>query len=71
MYSVSNDYLTALKSPVHKYALAGVIGNKTFTQEDISMLTISNRTADDNQVSIGSVYIAEMHITFIRNLGIA
>ena len=71
MYSVSNDYLSALKSPVHKYALAGVIGNKTFTQDDISMLTISNRISDDNQVSIGSVYIAEMHITFIRNLGIA
>lgn len=71
MYPFNEDYRDALKYQIHDYALSGTIGDKTFTENDISMLTISNRIADDNTVSIGSVYMAELHITFLKSLGIA
>lgn len=71
MYPFNEDYHDALKYQIHDYALSGTIGNKTFTEDDISMLTISNRIADNNEVSIGSVFMAELHITFLKSLGIA
>ena len=71
MYSVSEDYLTALKRQVHKYKIKGKINNVNFDEDDISSLSISNQCADENQVSIGSVFTAELHITFLKSLGIA
>lgn len=71
MYPFNEDYHNALKYQIHDYALSGTIGNKTFTEDDISMLTISNRIAEENEVSIGTVYMAELHITFVNSLGIA
>ena len=71
MYPFNEDYHDALKYQIHNYALLGTVGNKTFTEDDISMLTISNRIAGENEVSIGTVYMAEMHITFLKSLGIA
>lgn len=71
MYSVNESYMTALKHPEHRYKLKGTINNVSFDEDCISDLTISNRCADNDIVSIGSVYIAELNITFIKSLGIA
>ena len=70
MYPVSNDYIEALKDPTRKLYMSGLIGNKSFTEADFSSLTISNQCAEDNQVSIGSVFTAELHMTLIHDLGI-
>lgn len=71
MYPISEHYQTALKRQVHKYKLKGKINNVNFDEDDISSLSISNQCADENQVSIGSVFTAELHITFLKSLGIA
>lgn len=70
MYPVSNDYLEVLKEPTHKMHMSGMIGNKSFTESDFSSLAISNQCADENQVSIGSVFTAELRMTLIHDLGI-
>ena len=71
MFPFNEKYRRAMKRQVHRYAISGTIGNKNFTDADFSKLTITNRIADDNTVSIGSVYMAELHITFLKSLGIA
>lgn len=71
MFPLTEKYRRAMKRQVHRYAISGTIGNKNFTDADFSKLTITNRIADDNTVSIGSVYMAELHITFLKSLGIA
>lgn len=71
MYPISEDYLTALKYQVHRYKLRGTINGTAFDEDDISNLTVSNRCADDGEVSIGSVYMAELRINFLKSLGIA
>ena len=71
MFPLNEKYKRTMKRQVHRYAISGTIGNKNFTDADFSKLTITNRIADDNTVSIGSVYMAELHITFLKSLGIA
>lgn len=71
MFPLNEKYRIAMKRQVHRYAISGTIGNKNFTDADFSKLTITNRIADDNTVNIGSVYMAELHITFLKSLGIA
>lgn len=64
MYPVSNAYKTALKSPIHQMHMSGAIGNaRYFTEQDFTSLNINNRCADNNEVTIGSVYMAELNIT--------
>lgn len=64
MYPVSNAYKTALKKPIHRTHMSGRIGNaRTFTEDDFTSLTINHRCADNNEVSIGSVYMAELNLT--------
>lgn len=71
MYPVSNYYKEALREPVHKIHMYGTLGNVSFDEDDFSSLTISKSCSDANQISIGSVYMGELHITFTSNLGIA
>lgn len=71
MYSVSADYLTALKTQVHTYKLNGNINNTSFDEDDIISLSVSNRCANDGEVTIGSVFTAELKITFLKGLGIS
>jgi hypothetical protein len=71
MFPFNEKYRRAMKRQIHRYAISGTIGNKNFTDADFSKFTITNRIADDNTVSIGSVYMAELHITFLKSLGIS
>lgn len=64
MYPVSSAYKTALKKPIHRTHMSGRIGNaRIFTEDDFTSLTINHRCADNNEVTIGSVYMAELNIT--------
>ena len=71
MYPVSPYYIEALRDPVHITHMNGTIGNKSFTEADFLSLTISKQCSDNNSIKIGSVYMAELHITFVNDLGIS
>lgn len=73
MYNVSQAYKAALAAPVHRYKLRGAIAGINFTEADVlqSSLTITNKCSSDGEVEIGGVYAAEMHITFVSDLGMS
>lgn len=71
MYPVSPYYIEALRDPVHVTHMHGTVGNKSFTEADFLALTISKQCSDNNSIKIGSVYMAELHITFVNDLGIS
>lgn len=73
MYNVSNAYKAALARPVHRYKLRGVIAGINFTEADVlqSSFSITNQCSKDGEVEIGGVYSAEMHITFVSDLGMS
>lgn len=65
MYSVSNDYLTAMMSKATRRRIRGTIGNVAFTQDDIieNTFSISNRCAEESDMKIGGVYIGTLEMT--------
>lgn len=71
MYNVSNAYKAALAKPVHRYKLRGMIAGINFTEADVlqSSFSVTNKCSNDGEVEIGGVYAAEMHITFVSDLG--
>ena len=71
MYNVSNDYIAKLHSPVHTTHLSGTIGSTSFTEADVLDLTITNQSADTNEVSLGAVYTAELRMTLRNNFPIS
>ena len=73
MYSVSSAYMAALRKPVHRYKLRGTIQGVAFTEADVlqSSLSVTNKCSKDGEVEIGGIYAAEMHITFVNDLGIS
>lgn len=71
MYDVSEKFKTASKNPVLCFDLRGYVGSVPFSQENIldGSFTITNQCSDDNNVSIGTVYIGELSATF-QNLSL-
>ena len=67
MYSVSNSFLNAIKSPAQTFKLRGLIDFISFTDADVlqGSCTISNQCARKDEVTIGSVYIGELNITLL------
>ena len=65
MYSVSADYITAMKSPAQKVGIRGYIGNKTFTTENIcsGMFSLTNQCVDNDEMLLGAAYIGELQMT--------
>lgn len=71
MYPVSNEYMTALRSPARFEHCRGTIGGDvSFTDANIINLNYSNRCSDTADVNFGSAYIGQIDATFI-NLPIA
>lgn len=62
MYSVSSDYLSVLKSNIHRYKLTGTIGSVAITENNIisGSLTISRQCSENAIIKIGSVYASEL-----------
>ncbi len=73
MYNVSQAYKAALAAPVHRYKLRGTIRDIDFSEADVlqSSLTITNKCSNDGEVEIGGIYAAEMHVTFVNDLGMS
>ena len=66
MYQVSDAYLKQIKRKVQTFRLNGTVNNVQFTNHDIlsGSFTITNQCSEQNDVKIGSVYIAELKCTF-------
>ena len=70
MYSVSNNFKTAIKSSIIKYKIRGTIGSDSFTEDNIlaDSLSIYNQCSGNDDVAIGSVYVGELDATFLMDL---
>ena len=70
MYSVSADYLLAMKKPVQRFRMTGKIGTVPFTDENIlkGSFSISHPCSGNEEVQIGQVYMAELNVTFMKSL---
>lgn len=66
MYSVSNKYKLDMKEPVARLSIRGTIGNKTFTESNISggSFSITNQCVDSDELLLGAAYIGELQATF-------
>lgn len=72
MYPVSADYLAAMKKPVQRFRMTGRMGTIPFTDENIlkGSFTISHQCSGNEEVQIGQVYMAELNVTFMKNMHI-
>ena len=72
MYPVSADYLAAMKRPVQRFRMTGKMGTIPFTDENIlkGSFTISHQCSGNEEVQIGQVYMAELNVTFMKNMHI-
>ncbi len=66
MYSVSNKYKLDMKEPVARLSIRGTIGNKAFTESNISggSFSITNQCVDSDELLLGAAYIGELQATF-------
>lgn len=65
MYSVSNDFKTAMKKAARFEHVRGTIGLTPFTDANIMSLTYSNRCSDTKDVTFGSAYIGAIEVSFV------
>lgn len=72
MYSVSQDYIDAIKSAVTRTALEFDIDGVTYTDENIlkGSFSITNQCTNTSDIKLGAVYSAELKAT-LRNIGIS
>lgn len=73
MYNVSNAFKDAMNRPAQQTRLRGTINDdKSFFDKNVlkGSFTMSNQCAAESEVKIGQVYIGEMNVTFLNNLGL-
>lgn len=70
MYSVSNDFKTAIKAPAQEFDLRGYVDTEPFDKDDVlkGSFSITNQCSGNDEVAIGSVYIGELNITLLLDL---
>lgn len=68
MYSVSEDYLTAMSKNVQSGYISGYIGTTPFDADDVLLgsASISNKCVDSNDIKLGGVNIGTLKITFVN-----
>lgn len=66
MYSISEAYRTKMFDEVQTHSLSGTIDGNTFNENDVIGVTITNRCSDKN-VSVGSVNIGVLKLTFLQD----
>ena len=68
MYQVSDEYKDAMKAPVQRFSLSGMIGSVGFDENNIlaDSFQITNQCSDNTNVQIGTVYVGELSATFIN-----
>lgn len=67
MYSISDEYRAKMFDQVQTHRLSGTIDGITFTGDDVIGVSYSNRCSD-KKVSIGSVNIGVLKLTFLRDI---
>lgn len=69
MYSVSAEYIQQLKEPIQERRLSGVIGNKTFTSEDVlaGSFSITGKAMPNKELKYGSVEITTLSVTLFNS----
>lgn len=67
MYSVSDDYKIKMLDQVQTHALSGTIDETSFSGDDVIGVSYSNRCSD-KQVSLGSVNIGVLKLTFLTDI---
>jgi len=67
MYQVSDDYKDAMKAPVQRFMIDGMIGSVGFDRSNLlaDSFSITNQCSDNTRVQIGTVYVGELDATFI------
>lgn len=72
MYSVSNDFKTAMLRPVIQSKITGTVNSVSFTDENIiaGSLRITAQNAQQDEISIGTASSRELTITFAHALGL-
>lgn len=68
MYSVSNDYKTAIKKPIIEYDLRGTLDGNSFARSDVVDCTITNQSCSDDELQIGSTYVGQLTITLLSDI---
>ena len=66
MYQVSDAYKAASKQPVQEYDIKGIIGEVSFTADNIleGSFSISNQCTQSNNLAISSVYKDSFNVHF-------
>ena len=67
MYSVSDDYKIKMLDQVQTHTLSGTIDQTAFTGDDVIGVSYSNRCSDKS-VSLGSVNIGVLKLTFLTDI---
>lgn len=67
MYQVSDDYKLKMLDQVQTHRLVGSIDGHSFTDADVVAPSYTGQCAD-KKVSIGSVFIGSLKITFVRDI---
>mgnify|MGYP001197263724 CR=1 FL=1 len=66
MYSVSNDYLTAIGKNARAHKLVGTVNGTSFDGDDVikGSFQIRNQLCPATEIILGGVYVGELKLTF-------
>ena len=73
MYNVSNTYKQVVKQPNIYSKLRINIDGTNYTDDNVlqGAFNINNKCSESTDVTLGSVYVGELSVTFLKNIGIA
>ena len=73
MYNVSNTYKQVIKNPAIYSKLRINIDGTNYTDDNVlqGSFSINNQCSESTDVTLGSVYVGELSVTFLKNVGIS
>ena len=73
MYTVSNDYLTAMVAQTRLHRLTGTIGTLAFTAADLvrDTFTVTGQAMDRSDIHYGGVFIGQLKMTVLPSFGVS
>lgn len=72
MYHGSAEFEAANSQPIQRHTISGTIDGVPFTADNVLLgsVTITNQSSDAVDAQIGAVYIGQLSITFLPNIGV-
>ena len=72
MYHGSAEFETANSQPIQRHTISGTIDGVPFSADNVLLgsVTITNQSSDAVDAQIGAVYIGQLSITFLPNIGV-